>query len=379
MVRLPTFHAAVALVLAACLACPPARALVTFNDGKEHIYVTGTATVAIDSNIRARAGGGGDTIYSAGLLAEYTRRAGLIGVNGSVGLDLSRFVEHRDENFLNPRLTLEFDKATGRTTGAINLSAARENRADPAANLRAQSWNYATGVNFKYPVIERYSFAGNLGYTSRVYDAQTGLSDLRTYVAGADLLYALSSERDLLAGYRYRYSETSTLTAFDDHSFTAGVTGRIIPHLNGSVRAGYQVRRPHGATPEGDYRGLTASGAVIWSATKKFSLTGQLSRDVSVTANNLSVDTFSGGLDAQYVVSGRLSLFATIGGGESRYLGLAANQRRDRFFTWGGGVNYTILPQLKATLAYHYFQNNSTSSLSDYEQNLTTLALSSRW
>ena len=379
MVLLPKFRATVALFVAACLLCPPAHALVTFNDSKEHIFVTGTAALAYDSNIYAHSGGGGDTIYSAGLLIEYTRRAGWIGVNGSVGLDLSRFVDNQNENFLNPRFALELTKSSGRTTGALSLTAARENRADSAANLREQSWNYAAGLNFKYPVIERYSISGSFDYTDRVFDGHSGLSNLATYSAGADLLYALSSERDLIAGYRYRYSETSTNAAFDDHSFTVGVSGKIISRLNGSLRAGYQVRRPHGRATDGSYEGLTASGAVTWTATKKLSFTGQLSRDVSVTSTDISIDTFSGSLDAQYVFNARLSVFANLGAGDSRFLGLLGNNRRDQFFTYGGGVNYTMLQHLKVSLAYVYFENWSTLSYSDYIRNTFTLSLSSRW
>jgi hypothetical protein len=379
MALLPKLRATVALIIAACLLCPPAHALVTFNDSKEHIFVTGTASLAYDSNIYAHTGGGGDTVYSAGLLVEYTRRAGWIGVNGSVGLDLSRFVNNTNENFLNPRFALEFTKASGRTTGTLSLSAARENRADSAVNLREQSWNYAAGLNFKYPVIERYSISGSFDYTDRVFAGQSGLSNLATYSAGADLLYALSSERDLLAGYRYRYSETSTNASFDDQSFTVGVAGKIISRLNGSLRAGYQVRHPHGRATDGAYRGLTAAGAVTWTATKKLSFTGQLSRDVSVTSTDISVDTFSESLDAQYVFNARLSVFANLGGGDSRFLGAATNNRRDHFFTYGGGVNYTMLRHLKFSLAYVYFQNWSTLSYADYLRNTFTLSVSSRW
>lgn len=376
---LTRLRAAVALLLSACLLCPPARALVTFNDGKEHLFITGTAGVSYNSNIYARAGGSSDTIYSAGVLLEYTRRAGLIGVNGSLGLDLSQFTDNRDENFLNPRFGLEFVKTTGRTTGELSLSAARENRADTAANIREQSWDYSAGLHFKYPVIDRYSISGNLAYDSREYGAGSGLTDLHTYTVGADLLYALTEQRDLMAGYAYRYSETSANSAYDDHSFTVGVTGRIITHLNGTIRAGYQVRRPHGATVDGDYRGLTASGSLNWAVSKKLSFTGLLTKDTSVTSTDISIDSLSANLDAQYVFNAKLSVFANVGGGDSKFLGAIGNNRRDQFFTFGAGVNYTMMQQFKATLAYTYFENWSTLSFADYDRNTLTLSLSSRW
>ena len=377
---LPKFRAVVALTAASSILCLPARALVTLNDGKDHIFVTGTVSMAYDSNIYAHAGPDtGDTIYSAGLLFEYTRKAGWIGVNGSVGLDVSHFGKNQNEDFSDPRFNLELNKTTGRTTGALTLSAARENRADDAANLRDQSWNYAADLNFKYPVIERYSISGDVGYTDCVYDNTTALSNLSTYTAGADLLYAFTSERDLLAGYRYRYSQTSSDAAFDDNSFTAGVSGKIVSRLNGSIRAGYEVRTPRAGSKDGSYKGLTASGAVTFTATKRLSLTGEVSKDTSVTSTNLSVDTLSADLNAQYVFNSKLSVSADTGVGDSRFLGLTGDGRRDEYFTWGCGLTYTMMAHLKAALAYSYYQNWSTLSYADYTRNSFTLTLTSRW
>ena len=379
MALLPKLRAGVALFLSACLLCPPALALVTFNDGKEHLFVTGTASVAYDSNVFAHAGSGSDTIYSAGLLMEYTRRAGWIGVNASVALNLSQFVDNRDQNFINPRFEGELTKTSGRTTGSLNLSAARENRADTAANLREESWNYVAMLNFKYPVISRYSISGSVGYINRVYDNTILLSNLRTYTASLDLLYALNSQRDLMAGYRYRYSETSRDSAFDDTSFTVGLSGKIIPRLNGTIRAGYQVRHPRGRATDGDFRGLTASGSATFTASKKFSMSGQISKDVSVTSTDISIDTLGVSLEATYVFNARISVFSSVGGGRSRFLGVTGNGRRDEDFTFGAGVNYTMRQHLTASLAYAYFQNWSTLSYSDYDRNTFTLSLSSRW
>ncbi len=376
---LPTLRAALALLLALCLACPPVRALVTFNDGREHIYVTGTAGVAYDSNLFAHNQGGGDTVYSASVLAEYTRRAGWIGVNASVGLNLSQFVDNTDQNSTDPRLSLELVKNGGRTTGSLSLSAIRENRADSAANLRAESWNYNGTLTAKYPVIDRYSIAGTVGYTDQVYDSQYHLSNLQTTSLGADLFYALESDRDLVLGYRYRMSDSSRDASYNDQSFTVGVSGRVLGRLTGSVRVGYQIRDPRGRTLGGDFRGLTALGELTYTPTKRFSVSAQLSRDLSVTSTDNSVDTFSGNISPRLTVNSRVSVFGSLGGGTTRFLGTNPEDRRDQFFTFGGGVDYTIFQHLKAELAYTYYQNWSTLAYADYARNYYTLSLTSRW
>ncbi|MBS0662309.1 MAG: outer membrane beta-barrel protein [Verrucomicrobia bacterium] len=379
MPPVPILRTCLALLLTACLACPPAWALVTFNDGREHIYVTGTASIAYDSNLFANSRGGGDTVYTAGVLAEYTRRAGWIGVNASVGLNLSQFVDNTDQNSTDPRFTLEFVKTGGRTTGGLNLSAVRENRADSAANLRAESWNYTGTLTMKYPVIERYSIAGTLGYSDQVFDAHYNLSNLQTTTLGADLLYSLERDRSLIVGYRYRAMDSSRDASYSDNSFTVGVSGRVVGRLTGSVRLGYQIRDPRGRTAEGGYHGLTALGELTYSASKRFSVSAQLSRDLSVTSTDLSIDTLSANLEPRITFNSRVSAYGNVGGGSTRFLGASAANRRDQFFTFGGGVDYTILEHLKAELAYSYFQNWSTLAFADYARNYYTLSLTSRW
>jgi hypothetical protein len=190
----------------------PNRVTVTLNDGTDKIFVTGSVNVSRDSNIFSSRAGGSDYVYSGGVGVEYTRKAGWIGVNAGVGLDISRFDKFSGENFQNPRFSAELNKQTGRTTGALNLNAARQSRADAALNSRNTSWNYGAGLNVKYPVIERYTLSGGLGYNQIKYVDNPAFVDLSSYSANLNLFYILSNERDLFAGYRYRFSETSRNT-----------------------------------------------------------------------------------------------------------------------------------------------------------------------
>jgi hypothetical protein len=375
----PKFRFAGAHLLLAVLTSLPAHAFISLNEGSDHLYATGTASLAYDSNIFAHAGGEGDYIYSAGLMMEYSRRAGLIGVNASVAINASRFGRNPTQDFNNPAFTAEFIKSGGRTTGTLKLLAARESQADVVAGIRTESWNYDAGFKFKYPVIERYSFSGNLDYIDRVYDQPTALTDLQTYTAGTDLLYALTSARDLVAGYQFRRSETSSASSFDDHSFTAGVSGRILAKLNGSLRAGYEVRSPRGATTDGAYRGLAASGSLTWSVSRTLTVNGQVSRDVSVTANNQSVNTTSGSLGLNYALRDNLSLTGTAGGGQSHFLDAIDAGRHDEYLTWGAGLKYKMNEHLDTSLNYIFDQNWSTFSYSDFTRHMITVSLSSRW
>jgi len=354
----PKSRAAAIGLLAALALSTPLRALITFNDGTDHLFVTGSASVAYDSNIFAHNGGDGDMISSAGVTLEYTRHAGLIAVDATLAANASRFGNNTTQNFNNPSFMAEFKKAEGRTTGSLVVGVFRESEADTLANLRTESWNYNADLNFVNTNM---------------------LADLRTYTAGTDLLYAIDSGRNLLAGYQYRREDTSENSSFADQSLTVGVSGRVYSKVTGSLRAGYQVRSPLGATTDGGYHGLTASAELNCSMTKQLMVSLRLSKDVNVTADNQSTNSLSSGLAADYTLNDRLSVTGNLGAGQSDFLSAASAGRHDTYFTWGTSLKYKVNDHLDSSLAYTYDENWSTLSYSDFTRHIVTLTLSSRW
>ncbi|CAM2861419.1 outer membrane beta-barrel protein [Rariglobus hedericola] len=355
-----------------------AHALIKFNEGRDQLFVIGTMAIGYDSNIFANSSAESDVVTNTTLALEYARRAGLISVNGNIGWNLGSFASNGSEDFSNPTMGLELVKNTGRTTGSFTLGASRQSQADANVGLRTDSWNYDAGLNWKYPVIERYSLAGSFGYSLLDYiDNSANLVDLTSYTASTDLFYTYTSQRDLFAGYRIRFGETSTQNTITDHAFTVGVSGKILSKLNGTVRAGYQIRQE---SASGDTFGsYTASASTTWSVNKRLSLTGTLSKDFSTTATESTMDTTRFNLDAQYAFNHRWSVFTGVGAGYSEFLNGVDGGREDYYITWSAGVNYTLNDHFKASLTYSYFQNWSNRSLSTFDRNSLTLFLSSRW
>ncbi|MDF3059595.1 MAG: hypothetical protein K0R17_3810 [Rariglobus sp.] len=359
------------------LSSAPASALLKFSEGRNQLFVTGSMSVGYDSNIFASDGGQGDIFTNSSLALEYARRAGLISVNGSIGWNLGSFASNPSEDFSNPTFSLEFVKNTGRTTGSFTLGATRQSQADASVNQRTDSWNYNAGLNWKYPVIERYSLAGSLGYGMVDYvDNSSGLTDLATYMASTDLFYTYTSQRDILGGYRIRLSDTSTGGRTTDHSLTAGVSGKILAKLNGTVRGGYQIRQEDTGETFGS---TTSSASVTWAVNKKLSLTGSVNKDFSTTATDSSVDTLSFNLDAQYALRHQWSLYCGFGAGQSDFLNGTDSGRHDYYFTWSTGVNYSLNDHFKASLTYSYFQNWSNRAASTFDRHSITLNITSRW
>ncbi|HVU32329.1 MAG TPA: hypothetical protein VHE61_02770 [Opitutaceae bacterium] len=401
------------------VACPPAQALVSLNDGHDHIYVTGGVGFGWDSNVFASNDAQGDSSTNASILLEYTRRAGWIGVNGSLSVQSGRYGRFTSENFTNPKLDMEFTKQTGRTTGSLTLSAARESRADAAVNVRTSSWNYATGLNFRYPMAGLYTLSGQLGFSDVIYVGGSGQSasqpssnpgdgstpttppsvrfpDLATYTASFDLIRILSSERDLMLGYRYRKGQTSASLSNEDHSATIGLTGKLIRGLNGSLRVGYQIRIPHGA----DSLGLqerrsgswTASGSATYPISKRLNFTGTIGKDFSTTANDISVDTTMASLDFQYAYSSHWVMTGSLSAGDSRFLGDSGREliafgpppilgpsRHDQYLAGNLTLNYSLNEHLKVAATAAWFRNWSNSNFAQFVRKSYNLSVSSRW
>ncbi|MFA6286078.1 MAG: outer membrane beta-barrel protein [Opitutaceae bacterium] len=369
---------AAAAIAAATLLATQGWALVKFNEGRDQIFVTASTAIGYDSNISASNGGAGSVTTTTSFGIEYARRAGYIGVNAGVAWNLGQFGSDTSQNFSNPSMNLELVKSSGRTTGSLTLSAARESSADTAVNMRTDSWKYAAGLNWKYPVIDRYSLAGNFNYGLVSYqNAAPGIYNLTTYGASVDLFYVYTSERDLFTGYAIGFSDSGANTQTTDHSFTVGVSGRILPKVNGSVRAGYEIRQD-GTTGQ-SFDSWTATSSVSWNMNRRVTFTGTLNKAFSTTATNASIDSLNATLDIQYSLTGKWSLFTSIGGGENDFLNGPVTGRRDYYFTWNAGVNYSLNDHFKASLAYSYYQSWSNRAAGNYDRDSYTLNLSTRW
>ncbi|HSI07163.1 MAG: outer membrane beta-barrel protein [Rariglobus sp.] len=352
--------------------------MIKFNEGRDQLFVSAGMSAAYDSNIFANSSNEEDIVTNFFLGIDYTRRAGMIGVDGSLSWDLGSFASNASEDFSNPSLNLEFTKNNGRTTGSLKLNASRESQADPNVNLRTDAWNYGADLSWKYPVIERYSLAGTFGYGLIDYvDNSAGLIDLSTYSAGLDLNYAYDSKRQIIAGYRIRQSETSSGNSSTDHSLTAGISGKIFAKITGSIRAGYQIRKDS-ATGE-TFGSMTASGDATWTVTKRLKITGSISKDFATTAIESGSDSLTFNLDAQYTLTSKWSVYSGLGLGHTDYISGPDINREDYFATWNSGIGYNLNTHFSTSLSYSYFKNWSNRSTSEFDRHSITLSASTRW
>src|SRR6185369_13410836 len=147
--------------------------------------------------------------------------------------------------------------------------------------IRSQSVAYDATLSWKYPVNERYTLTGSYGWSLLEYQNNAALAGLTTYTAGVDLFYAFSTERDLFAGYRIRVGDTTANVKNVDHNFSLGVSGKVLPRVNGSLRVGYQFRKSDAVAPAAasNFQSISAAGTLAYGINKKTTLSGQLSKD----------------------------------------------------------------------------------------------------
>jgi hypothetical protein len=388
----PPIRALCACWIATAISVRTARALVTLNDGTDKIYVSGTFTLGHTSNLSASADGTGDYSYGATGEIEYQRRAGLIGMTANLTFTLTDYFRNRAYNAFNPTISVELDKQSGRTTGALTLSATRSSQADAAANVHDVSWNYLAGLNLHYPVIDRYSFTGQLDYGQLDYTETSGqpLINLATYTADVGLFYVLSDTRDISVSYRYRAEDSTDHTSTTDNALLFGVYSRIIWEIHGSVVVGFQRRDGPAdagvqAANNGVYNDFTATATATYNPTKKNVLTGTLSRDFSTTSTNATTQSTNGTLDLTHAFDAKKSANVGIGGGENEFLGPfgflpgTTEERRDYYFTWNAGANYIWNQHLKVAFAYTYLHNWSNLAFATFTSGTWTITLASRW
>ena len=357
---------------------PSARAFLEFNDGHDRITASAAYGITYDSNLFVRAGSGGDYDQSLTVDVDYVRRAGLIGVDASIGAATGRFHRFADQDFTNPTASLELTKTKGRLTGSVRLTVQRESRSDVAANIRANSWNYDAAVNVRYPINERYYFTSASEYNLRNYTGNSGLFNLSSASEGVDVFYRYTSKLDLLSGYRIRLGDAAGGSTTQDHALTFGAAGSLLPKLSGTARLGYQWRRESGGE-QGNYHTLTSGLALAWALSKRAALSSEISKDFMTTATDITVDATTFGISASLNPMPKLRLSSGMGYTISRYLGSRGGGREDRAPSVNAAVSFTLTSRISSSISYAYTDNQSNVALSDFSRQTATFTLSARY
>ncbi len=374
---LPPIRSVIIISLGLAFGQVTSHALLNVDGTRNQFFTFGRVTYAYNSNLFAEATGRGDYSITASAGLELKRRAGLIGVNAMGKIDYEHFGKYANENALKPNFYLELNKASGRTTGALTLSAFRETLSDSAVNLRTSAWNFPVELKLKYPINDKFYATSDTAYLQRRYTDTTILRNLTTYSEGLDLFYVYTSKLDLLAGYRVRLAQTTQGLDATDHWFNVGASGGLFAKLNGTVRLGYQLRQAEGGRE--NFAHINALAALGWPVTRKLRLAGQLSRDFNTIATGASVDISSVGVRAIYAYSRKLEFDTGIAYGRNAFLGATQAQREDTFLSADLGARFKLNEYVSLAASYTYLHNWSSLNFADFVRQGVSFDLSIRF
>jgi hypothetical protein len=372
-------------VSTAAFSAGTACALVTLEDGKDHFFVDGSVEMGYDSNIFTNSLKDGSTFNQEMAEIEFARRAGWIGVNATASVTATHYQGYASQNSVDPKLTAEFTKQSGRTTGSLTFSVARIDRSDATVNTRDTSWNYDTGLNFQYPVIERYSLSGSFDYNKADYIDQQLFTNSQIYTENLYLYYILNEQRDLFIDARTRYTDEANGSTSVDNSLSAGVSGRVYGPFNGSVQAGYQERTIHNSVDHGTYPDFTASGSATWNINRRFMTTATVSEDFQTTATTESVESSTVGATFQDAATAKSRITLSANAGRNRFIGVQGRidpngpQRVDSFWSLGASYFYNYSERLRMIVTYTYYENYSNLAYAEFPRQQLNLTLNSRW
>lgn len=363
------------LVLA-LLTLPRAHALLNMNEGKDLLFVSGTYSIGLDTNVFTRAASTRSMTQSASIAIDYTRQAGLIGVAVSVSAASGRFESVRGQDFTDPSVSISLRKRYGRTTGSLSLSGRRASEPDPDAGERTRALAYNGALDLRYPVNDRYYITNGVRTTSKYYLNQAAFSDLQTYSDALAINYIYTSKLDLTGAYTFTVSDTSKSTKAYDHGLSIGASGSLLPKLSGGVNVGLQ-RRDSTSVLGGKetFNAFSSSTSLKWLFSRKLSFNAELSDDFSVTSTNISVNRATVGLHSAYSITSKYNLNTGVTYIASDFLGVEGDGRKDQMFMFSASVGLALTTHIRTSLSYAYTINESNAPGASFHRQTLTFSI----
>lgn len=361
---LPPCLRQVSLWLVCLAAAPLARALLTFNDGKDQIFVSSTYAFGYDTNVFARTVKQGAVTQALSFEADYSRRAGVIQVSAAATANFGTFFGLPGQDYADPGLNIDFAKGTGRTTGDLALNILKTNAPDPVANNRAIAWNYGATLKLRYPINQRFYLTDVLGYDATSYANTQIFADQQAYDEALGVNIRYDSKLDLNATCSYGRSTTHDVSASTE-SFTLGADGTVFPKLTGSVGLGYvtdQTSYVHIAYPAQSFGTTDALANLTWLFSRQITFTGSVDRTLGIASTDIGSNSTTYTLANDTSVGKQLRIHLAATYIPTAYFGLNSLGRRDQLLELIASAQTALTTHWRVALSYAYMYNLSNLS-----------------
>lgn len=368
------------LLIFGVITAPQAEALFNLNQGKDLIFVNASYSIGFDTNVFTRKAGRSSVTQSAAASIDYTRQAGIISVSVSAAIAVGDFANIHGQDFIDPSLSLSLRKRYGRTTGSWVIGARHESQPDPDAGQRTKAWNFNTSLDVHYPVNDRYYLTNNFATSGRFYSDTLQFTDLRTFSDSIAINYIYSSKLDLNAGYSIRYSDTTKGTSANDHNFSLGASGGILPKLSGSVNFGYQFRQSDSVIGHHEnFRSFSAGTNLKWLFSRKLSFNGDISEDFAITSTDVNTNRLNLGIHMTSSLTTKMIGNFGVIYSKTDFLGVAGDGRIDYMYQFEASTGVALTTHVRTSLSYAYTVNTSNKSAYDFVRQTLTFTIAATY
>jgi len=374
-----------ALLLGLLAWCVPAGRAELAQSGHWALTADAAATLAYDSNLFARAGGGGDGYALLTPELSLQRLNATTGFHADLSVQSFSFFTRSGLDSLDPTLALALRYPVTETedpTQLIDMLVDRstEVNADVGGRLRRQDLDTRWSGTF--------ATAAKTAVEGRVELRQTdyltaGYNNNEFALAGGTVAWRPDERLELGAAYDFEFGRSlprdpaATTPSFAQHLLGLRGRGDFLPKVSGSFSVGLARTAFHGTAPQTD-DDLEGDLSLVWQATARGSLTLAASRRPSFSPDGFAYLPTSVGPQWTQEFAGGYS--ATLGAEVRRteYRSDAGN-RVDRSRGAFVELHYALTDRCTAAVTAHYTRQQSPDPQINFERAIFTSSVACKF
>ncbi|MEX0322353.1 MAG: outer membrane beta-barrel protein [Puniceicoccaceae bacterium] len=355
------------------------QALVNLGEGQIDLNLS--VSTYWDSEIRGRDFGQEDFVLAVRPSLAYRRSTRNYDFSTSVGLNSVTYMDFSDldktdvyfDVDISPKKTIETSRFV--FTGDLDLNS--ETQTNDAVGDIVTIRNYAASAKLVYDPNRQFTVTGTMGFSRRDPDSdQFFITD--RFNAGISLAKPIN--KTTMAFGRLGYRDTKSDGTFSDSTtmtYSAGLSGEILPKLSGSMSAGMQNR---------DFDGRDSSNSPFVSAELDYvvddltTLGLTASQGLGTTIDDRSSENLDIRLTARRDISREMSGILYIGYRQSDYEGVFSElNRSDEDFLFGASITYQLVRWGSIGLDFSYVDRSSDSDQYAHDRTRIGVVFRGRW
>ncbi len=367
-----------ALVLIGCCAVA-ADALVNLGDGR--IELQAASALHYDSSITASSAKLDDIVFAIAPSLVYIRPSPHLDLRASAGVRVERYLDYtefNDENFFfDVSVNPDTEVRTSRFTFNGDLILRSETRSEEDIGQIVTTRRYGVSGRLIYDPNPRYNLVLDAA-VSRDDPDNDAFNRIDRMTSALTLQIAAGENRFANVGVRYGAyrPDAPFLPDSDTAAYFAGLSGGLLPKLQGAVLAGYQTRSLQDG-PDTNSPYLLARLTWRQSETTAFNLSA--TSQFGATINNFNTESRSLSLSASRQLNPRWDASAALGYLETKYQNPLFPDRKDEEVFGQLQTGRRLADWGRLGLEVRYSRRSSDSALFDYSRLRAGLVFDGRW